>query len=110
MVVSEKDAEIARFKEQLEKADKSVHLLRDMSKGEADHDEAAGDKKTVVISEPAVSGPLGVASSSTKRWGKAPPIDKFFGEQPEVQFDDWLPSLARVAAWYAWSEEESLLQ
>ena len=49
-------------------------------------------------------------STVTKRRGKAPPIDKFSGEDTGVSFDDWLPSLSRVAEWYGWSGEESLLQ
>ena len=27
-----------------------------------------------------------------QRWGKAPPIDAFTGENPELTMDDWLPS------------------
>ena len=45
-----------------------------------------------------------------KRLGKAPPVDSFNGEQPEVRFEDWLPTLERAAAWNGWSNEELLLQ
>lgn len=44
------------------------------------------------------------------RKGREPPIDKFFGESPEVHLDDWLPSLQRAASWYKWTEEETLIQ
>lgn len=43
--------------------------------------------------------------SSKRRRGKAPPIDKFSGEEAHVRFEDWLPSLMRVAEWYSWSED-----
>ena len=31
------------------------------------------------------------------RYGKAPPIDPFTGEDAEITLDDWLPSLKRAA-------------
>ena len=37
-----------------------------------------------------------------KRRGRAPPLDKFSGEDPTVRLDDWLPSLSQVADWYGW--------
>ena len=45
-----------------------------------------------------------------KRRGKAPPIDSFTGEDPEVRIDDWLPALKRAASWNGWSEAETLIQ
>ena len=42
--------------------------------------------------------------------GKAPPVDPFSGDDPSLQFEDWLPGLKRAADWYAWTEEEHLLQ
>ena len=44
------------------------------------------------------------------RRGKAPPVDSFKGSDPEVRFDDWLPTLERAAYWNGWSEEEKLIQ
>ena len=44
------------------------------------------------------------------RKGKAPPVDPFSGDDPSLQFEDWLPGLKRAADWYAWTEEEHLLQ
>jgi len=41
------------------------------------------------------------------RRGKAPPVDPFTGESPEMRFDDWLPSLERASQW---SKEELLMQ
>ena len=45
-----------------------------------------------------------------KRLGKGPPVDPFTGEQVEVRFEDWLPTLERAATWYGWSSEEQLMQ
>ena len=42
--------------------------------------------------------------------GKAPPIDSFTAENPEIRLDDWLPTLERAAAWNSWSEEDTLMQ
>jgi hypothetical protein len=45
-----------------------------------------------------------------RRQGKAPPVDPFTGEDPEMRFEDWLPSLDRAAEWNQWTPQESLLQ
>ncbi len=45
-----------------------------------------------------------------RRRGKAPPVEPFSGENPEVRLDDWLPALQRAAEWNQWTEEELLLQ
>ena len=42
---------------------------------------------------PAVSTPL------VQHHGKAPPFDPFTAEDPEITFDDWLPTLERAAVW-----------
>ena len=44
------------------------------------------------------------------RQGKAPPIDSFTGEDNEVRFDDWIPTLERAATWNNWTDEETLMQ
>ena len=53
---------------------------------------------------PAVSTPL------VQRRGKAPLVDPFTADDPEITFDDWLPTLERAAVWNGWSEEETLMQ
>ena len=47
-----------------------------------------------------------------KRRGKAPPVDTFTGEDPELtcRFEDWLPALQRAARWNDWGPEEQLIQ
>ena len=39
-----------------------------------------------------------------------PPVDMFTGEDPEVRFEDWLPSLQQAADWNSWSADEQLIQ
>ena len=51
-----------------------------------------------------------VTMPPTQRRGKAPPVDSFTAEDPEVRFDDWLPTLERAAIWNGWSGEETLMQ
>ena len=48
--------------------------------------------------------------SSHGRKGKAPPVDAFTGESPDVLWEDWIPTLERAAIWNGWSDEEKLLQ
>ena len=47
---------------------------------------------------------------SLGRQGKAPPVDAYTGSDPELQFDDWLPTLERAAKWNNWSDEEKVMQ
>ena len=51
-----------------------------------------------------------VTMPPTQRHGKAPPVDSFTAEDPEVRFDDWLPTLERETIWNGWSGEETLMQ
>ena len=44
------------------------------------------------------------------RRGKAPPIDPFSGENPEVTIEEWLPSLQRAVDWNEWTEQEIFIQ
>ncbi len=49
-------------------------------------------------------------TTAVKRHGRAPPIDSFTGEDPEMRLDDWLPSLQRASQWNQWSESEQVIQ
>ena len=44
------------------------------------------------------------------RQGKAPPIDSFTGEDNEVRFEDWIPTLERAVTWNNWTDEKTLIQ
>ena len=45
-----------------------------------------------------------------QRCGKAPPVDPFTAENPEIRLNDWPPTLERAAVWNGWSEGETLMQ
>ena len=49
-------------------------------------------------------------AAQRQRQGKAPPVDPFTGENPEIWFEDWLPSLNQASTWNEWMDEELLLQ
>ena len=51
-----------------------------------------------------------VTVRGVRKAGKAPPVDPFTSELPDVRFEDWLPTLERAAHWNGWSEEEKLMQ
>ena len=51
----------------------------------------------------------GAGSDRGRCHGKAPPVDPFTGDDPEIRFDDWLPTLTRASYWNEWSPEENLL-
>ena len=44
------------------------------------------------------------------RRDKAPPVDAFTGESPDILLDDWFPALQRAADWNGWSSTETLIQ
>ena len=61
----------------------------------------------------AVSGTvpgMTVSRAGVSRRGKAPPVDAYTGENAEVRFEDWLPTLDRAVSWNGWTDEESLIQ
>jgi len=42
--------------------------------------------------------------------GKAPPVDPYPGENPDVLLEEWLPMFNRAASWNGWTESDKLLQ
>ena len=82
--LSEKNAEIARLKEQLAMSHSSLSPVR--------------DSRSSVRSAPDLHVDLPRPSSPARVIRKAPPVDSFTGENPEVILDDWLPSLNRLVA------------
>ena len=89
----EKDLEIEGLTARLEGHVNSEH--DSSSESESDH--------------PQIDLPRSSACTLPRK-GRAPPIDQYTGENPEVRFDDWLPSLDRAASWNSWSESERLIQ
>ena len=89
--LSSKEAEISALKERI--------LLLE---GRID----TGAIPPIVSSSPAITASVSdvaQAHKAPRRGGKAPPISKFSGEDPEYILDDWLPSLERASQWNAWS-------
>ena len=100
--LSEKDAEIARLKEQLAMSHSPRSSVRD------DHSPRSSVRDD--LSEPDLDLPRPPSPARIIRRGKAPPVDSFTGENPEVILDDWLPSLKRASQWNGWTPDELLLQ
>ena len=42
--------------------------------------------------------------------GKAPPVEPFTGEKPDILWEDWIPTFERAAVWNGWEEQDKLLQ
>ena len=49
-------------------------------------------------------------ASGLIRRGKAPPVNEFSGEDPDILLEDWLPSIERASEWNGWSEEDRMIQ
>ena len=72
------------------------------------HEDEHDQKQPVVTTSQHLGYPFQL---QTKGWcGKAPPVDSFSGEDPEITIEEWLPSLQRVMEWNKWSEQEILIQ
>ena len=48
--------------------------------------------------------------SSSRKQGKAPPVEPFNGEREAMRLEDWLPALEGAATWNDQTEEDKLLQ
>ena len=96
--------ELLKHDEELAAKDKEIAALR---KGHSAIELQASDSQSV-HSEATIASSSG--QELRKRAGRAPPIDYFTGESPEVLLEDWVPLLERAATWNGWTEEEKLLQ
>ena len=96
----EKEEEIAQLKDQLAAAKRTGgrHRAPQGSGGMGSESEEETRSTT--------SGSVKLPS----RRGKAPPVQMFSGEDPEVRLNDWLPSLQRASQWNGWEQEERLIQ
>ena len=86
------------------------------------HPPGGAPKHTVLVTEdPSTSTRAAISHGSDARAldathtrsshrGKAPPVDHFDGETPNILFEDWIPALHRAAEWNGWSEHETLIQ
>lgn len=109
-----KDAEIASLKARLRELESdSSEVPRESMDPPPTHatgiESLSARTATVPAHATPPPGPEPVTSRAPRR-GKAPPVDAFTGENPEVRFEDWLPTLERAASWNGWSNEERLMQ
>ena len=88
--------------------DDEIAELRALDTG-AVRDPPTTDTLNISTTTEGTTHSVGQAAKESRR-GKAPPVDIFTGEDPDVRFDDWLPALDRVSAWNGWSRQETLLQ
>ena len=88
--------------------DDEITELRALDTG-AVRDPPTTDTLNISTTTEGTTRSVGQAAKESRR-GKAPPVDIFTGEDPDVRFDDWLPALDRVSAWNGWSRQEILLQ
>ena len=91
-VVEEKDAEIARLQELINSRARTMTAAAVETLSE----------DNILLSE--------AGAVFQGRQDKAPPVDPFKGSDPELRFEDWLPTLERAATWNGWSEDEKLMQ
>ena len=98
--IEEKDVIIATLHDEIHGGMKQWHSLSEL--------EVSTDVSTPLL--PVASPQSEVHGATQGRRGKAPPVDSYHGSDPEVHFDDWLPTLERAAQWNQWSDEERLLQ
>ena len=68
------------------------------------------DPPVNITSVPRMPSLVTPAETTMQRQGKAPTIDPFTGENSEIRFDDWLPTLERAAAWNNWTGDELTIQ
>ena len=95
--------QMREFERQLDEKDDEIQVLRN------GHQKASvnnGDALSRTSSDTSVT----LDGMRGQRKGKAPPVDAFDGEKPEITFQDWLPTLQRAATWNGWTEAETLLQ
>ena len=107
-------AQLAEFDETLLEKEEEITQLRDQLAAA----KRAGARHLAPGGSGGMRSELGEETRSTmsssvklpSRRGKAPPVEMFSGEDPEVRLNDWLPSLQRASQWNGWEQEERLIQ
>lgn len=91
--------------------DEVEELKRRRSRGSLSPPSRNGSDDEPILVPPGGSpAPVPREPPACRRRGKAPPVDQYTGEDPEIHFDDWLPALQRAACWNSWTDEETLIQ
>ena len=103
-------AQLRQFDSLMGSAEEEIKSLkRQLAEAQRAANNCSPASSVSTVSSHTVS-PTPATGLTTKRSGKAPPIEWFSGDSYEVLFDDWLPSLERTAEWNGWSESDKLLQ
>ena len=106
--IEEKDECIAAKNTEIARLQTELQNLRDA------RTELHGTDPVEVQVEPYDARPRSIPDTELtvghSRRGKAPPVDLFHENDPEIRLDDWLPTLERAAVWNNWSDEDRLIQ
>jgi len=102
-------AQVSDFDRQLSEAEAEIECLRAESSGSCPSTPQESKTHMHVDSSTVHVRPSTVPSSS-RRQGKAPPVEPFNGESEAMRLEDWLSTLERAATWNDWTEEDRLLQ
>ena len=103
----EKDDEIGHLKARVDELE-AAHGRPPGDLGDRNEDDDPPTLITAGAELPAL--PVSIRPPRPNRQSKAPPVDPFDSENPDVTFEDWFPTLQRAANWNRWSKEDSLLQ
>ena len=95
--------EIDRLKRSARVPTRTTTPASSITSPHSDHERSRSEHSPVKLSSSGHSLPA-------KRRGKAPPIDSFNEEDPDVRIDDWLLALKRATSLNGWSETEMLIQ
>ncbi len=109
-LLAAKDAELERLRDLLARRDESGSQPAMMTPSKGERTERIPKEGAVQTVDFQAARESAAELPSFRRRGKAPPVDSFTGEEPDVQLDDWLPALQRAAKWNGWTEQELLLQ
>ena len=85
--------------------DRKIALLRSILGNRQPADQPLEQDETSAQSEMEV-----LVRQPKARKGKAPPVEMVSGEDPNIRFDNWLPSRHRAAVWNKLSVEEKIIQ
>jgi len=82
---------------------KSSHFPRQLHKDDSKHLEASDE----LVNDSQLNDVVTTSTPATY-YRDSPALDCFSGENPEITFEDWLPSLERLARWNEWPEKTLL--
>jgi len=108
----ERCEQLLDHEEALEEKDSEIMLLKVRILWSTTGEGAPAGKRIVdSVQEHSPSFPEASTTAATSvRRGKAPPVDPYSGENPDVLWEEWLLIFNRAASWNGWTESDKLLQ